>query len=114
MSLWSDYIRELRGEDAHQFIEFPWGFVSYSFPKWAENCIQIEDMYVVPEERKSGRGTELLSMVRTIGLKAGRKYVTAQLELNTECFEGSMRAQLAKGFVPVAAENGKLWLRREV
>ena len=113
MSLWSDYLKELRGEDAHQFIELPWGFVSYSFPQWAPTCIQIEDMYVVPEERKLGRGNELLGMVQAIGLKAGKLFVTAQLELNTLTFENAMRVQLAAGFIPIAAENGKIYLRRD-
>ncbi len=114
MSLWADYVKELRGEHAPQFIEFDWGFISYTFPEKHANCINIEDIYVIPSERKSGKGTELLDMVRAIGLKAGKKYVTCQLELHTKVYQVSLKAQMAAGFIPIAAENGKIYSMREV
>lgn len=111
-SLWARYVDELLG-GSKQFIECEWGFVSYSFPTWID-AIQIEDMYIVPECRKQGRGAELFAKVCALGREAGRKYVIAQLEMTSRVVTESMRAHLAVGLVPVAAENGKILMRKEL
>lgn len=114
MSLWADYIKEIRGEAAHTFLEFPECFVSYSLPAWAPDCIMIHDMYVVPALRKSGRGRALLSDVEEIGRKAGKKYVIAELEINTLTFQEAFAAQTSVGFRPIAAQNGIICMQKEL
>lgn len=114
MSLWSQYIDELRGPEHRHFIEYPDCFVSYSFPDWAPSCILIHDMYVIPDLRKSGRGSALLSDVCELGRKAGKVAVLAELELATRTFDQAFRAQIASGFVPIAAQNGIICLRKEI
>ena len=54
MSLWADYQRERAGKHV---IEEKDGFVVYSYPTPKE--VWIEDIYVVPSERKSGYATQL-------------------------------------------------------
>lgn len=111
MSLWSDYIAELSG-GTRRFIEKDWGFVSYSYPSWAQDSIFVEDMYIVPAERSSGRGSDLLEEVCEIGRLAGKRFVLANVEIDTEICVGALRAQLAVGLVPIGANNGKIMLRR--
>lgn len=113
MSLWAEYINELRGGKV-SFIEQEHGFISWSFPEWAHNCIMINDIYVRPDARMQGVGKLLLEQVCEIGRKAGRLYVTSELHLDTCIYAESMRAQIAVGFVPVAAENGRIFMRRSL
>lgn len=115
MSLWADYIRELRGPEFRYFLEYSDCFAVISYPagQWAD-CIIIHDMYVKPELRKQGRGKTLLEDVCQLGLKAGRKYVCAELEIATQTFEGAFKAQTAVGFMPVSANNGIIVMKKEL
>lgn len=113
MSLWADYVTELRGPDFRKWLEYPDGFVAYSLPEGSD-CIIIHDMYVKPELRKAKRGSALLEDVCEIGRTAGRKYVVAEIELAALTALGALRAQMAAGFVPVAAGNGSICLKREI
>lgn len=112
MSLWADYIREFRGEAYMTFLEYPNCFVAYSMPEG--ECILIHDIYVKPEFRKAGCGKALLSDVEKIGLEAGRKYVLTEIEVGTPLTEVSIKAQLKVGFLPVAAQNGIIVMRKEI
>lgn len=116
MSLWSDYIQELRGPGFREFLEYPDCFAVYSIPKlepW-NDCVIIHDMYVKPELRKQGRGSVLLDDIAEIGRKAGRSYIAAELELGTLSFESAFRSQIAAGFVPFSAQNGIIVMRKEI
>lgn len=112
MSLWADYINEIRGDRV--FIEYPDCFASYSFPDWVPTCIVIHDMYVTPDLRKSGRGTALLNDICEIGRKAGKTSVIAELEITTKTFQQAFKAQTAVGFVPIAAKNDIICMRKEI
>lgn len=112
MSLWSDYITELRGD--RTFLEYPDCFASYSFPAWAPECIIIHDMYVKPELRRAGRGLSLLQDIEEIGRKAGCKAILAELEIATKTFPTAFAAQVSGGFVPIAAKNDTICMRKEI
>ena len=113
MSLWADYIKELRGPEFRQWLEYPDGFVAYSLPA-GNDCIIIHDMYVKPELRESGRGSALLIDVCEVGRRAGRKYVVAEVELATLTATTALKAQLAVGFSPVVVGNGNIFLQKEI
>lgn len=111
MSLWSEYIAELRGNTV-QFIETEKGFVSYEFPLWATDSIYVCDMYVVPSARMNGLGREMFEKVMAIGRMAGKKYLMAYVELGTAVSFKSMQAQMAVGLMPFSANNDKILMRR--
>lgn len=113
MSLWADYIAELRGPDFRKFLEYPDCFAAYSVPPDL-NCIIIHDMYVKPELRETGRGTALLTDICEIGRTAGKSHVIAELELGTRTAEVAFRAQTAAGFIPRAAHNGIIHMEKEL
>lgn len=114
MSHWADYIDELRGRGFRTFLEAEHGFVAYSFPEWATECIMIHDIYVTPAARRQHRGLEFLAQVEQIGREAGRKYVISELEIKTEIFELSFRAQVGAGFMPISAYSDKILMRKEI
>lgn len=112
-SLWAQYCTELLG-GARTFLETEWGFISYSFPQAVPNAVMIHDMYVIPEERRAGRGRELFDRVCWIGKEAGKTAVLAEAELSSKVFMESFRAQLAVGLVPIAADRDKILTRKEL
>jgi GNAT superfamily N-acetyltransferase len=113
MSLWSEYIAELRGPDFRKWLEDEDGFVAYSLPIDGE-CIIVHDMYVKPEVRKMGIGKEYLKKICEIGKEAGRKFVISEVELATGVTASSMAAQLAVGFVPVKTSPDTIYLRKVI
>lgn len=108
-SLWAQYSKELMGR---MMIEDENSFVSYSFPEWAPDCIMVHDMFVVPDQRRTGLGTKVFQQIEEIGRQAGKKAVIAHIELSTKCYDKSWAAQLAVGLLPISAENGKILLRK--
>lgn len=111
-SLWAQYVEELLGGQ-RKFIECEWGFASYSFPiMHPPTSIMIHDMFILPEYRKQGRGGDLFNKVCEIGKENGKTNVLAEVELASEVALESLKAQLAVGLVPIAAENGKILTRK--
>ena len=111
-SLWAQYVDELLG-GYKKFIECEWGFISYTFPTWID-AVQVEELYIVPEQRKHGRGRELFDRVCEIGREQKKEFVIAQLEMNSVVVGESIKAHLAVGLVPVAAELGKILMRKKL
>lgn len=111
MSLWAEYIKELRGNKI-SFIEYEWGFISYEFPIWAQDSILASDLYVKPEFRRSGYGSKLMEEVMAIGRLAGKHYFIGNVELGTAITAESMRAHIGAGLVPMSATNDRILMRR--
>ncbi len=107
-SLWARYIEELRDT---RFIEYEWGFISWSL---MEECIYLEDIYIVPEKRREGLALRLVEEAEEIGRKAGKAFSMAVIRLENKGHTESLKAHLAAGFVPFLTENGKIWLKRKI
>lgn len=114
MSLWADYITELRGPDFRSFLEYPDCFASYSLPAHIPHALIVHDIFVRPELRRGGRGLALLRDLEAVGRKAGRTLILAELELGTRTFDVALRAQLAAGFSPISADNGIIVMQKEI
>ncbi len=107
-SLWASYIAELRDT---VFIEKEWGFISYSL---MEDCIYLEDVFVIPERRKEGLALRLVEEAEAVGRAAGRKFSMAVIRLENRGHAESLKAHLTVGFVPYLCENNKIWLNRRI
>lgn len=93
MSLWSDYIKEC---GLLEIIEEPWGFVQFHFA--LPQCIFINDMYIRPEERKTGKGRELLHRVYARGRERGCTFCATSLNTASKSATDALAAALASGF----------------
>ena len=111
-SLWAQYSAEIRSDVT--FIERPWGFISYSFPLGAPNCIYAEDIYVVPDKRGTGCALALIAEVEDAGHKAGKEYFLASIKIASRTCAESLKAHLAVGFVPISTDSATIWLRRAI
>lgn len=112
MSLWSAYVSELRKDVI--FIERDWGFISFSFPDFAPDCVYAEDIYVLPDRRGEGLANELICQVEEAGRKAGKHNLLAIIKIASLTCVESLKAHLAVGFVPVVSESGNIWLKRPI
>lgn len=108
-SLWARYKEET---SPTRFIEYDWGFISYTFVE--EECIYLEDVYVVPERRFEKLGLRLVEEAEAVASAAGRSISLACINLNAKTAAESMKAHLAVGFVPFRAEDDKIWLKRSI
>ena len=71
MSMWADYHKERTGKGV---LEVPdKGFAIYSFP--TPDQVWIEDIYTVPETRKTGFAKRLADEICEIGRDRGCKQV---------------------------------------
>ena len=66
MSLYGDYIKERANKG---IVENDKGFATYAF--FQDGSVYLEDIYVVPEHRKSGVATELANEVARIAKEKG-------------------------------------------
>lgn len=111
-SLWSRYIEELRG-GATKFVEYEWGFISYSLPPQSD-VVFVEDVYIVPESRDAAHAYSLLGAVEQAGRKAGRTHSLFVVRTDSINCAHNLRIYLAMGYVPVSAESGSIWLKRQM
>lgn len=107
-SQWARYKAETSGTC---FIEHEYGFISYSM---LPDAIYLEDIWIDPAQRKSGLGAALVAQAEAEGLKMGKQVSLAVINLTSATCADSLKAHLAIGFVPCLAQDGKIWLRREI
>lgn len=107
-SLWARYIEELRDT---RFIEKEWGFISYSI---MENCIYLEDVYVIPERRREKLAVQLVEEAEAIGVLAGKTWSMAVIQMDNNFHDESLQAHLQVGFKSYLCENNKIWLKRPI
>lgn len=92
MSLWADYKREREGKQVYEEKD---GFVVYSFPSSVE-CY-IEDIYVIPEKRKTGYATKLADYVCEIARKKGCEHLLGSVWVGSAGDTTSMKVLLGYG-----------------
>lgn len=111
MSLWARYIAELRGGKC-QFLEYEWGFISYSYPEHLQDAVMVEDVFVVPEQRDAAHAYLLHNEVVGIAAAAGKRRSIFIVRTDSPLAANNLRIYLALGFVPIAAANGEIYLSR--
>lgn len=82
------------GEGA-EVVEFDFGFLVL---KYEANLLYIETIFVAPEERKSGRGKEMLAFVESRAAKEGLGGVLGSCSPARKGSTISMQAMFACGF----------------
>jgi GNAT superfamily N-acetyltransferase len=108
VSLYSDYVTET---NLKKIIEKDWGFATYHF-RGAE-CY-IEDIYVVPEQRKSDCASSLAQEIEQIAKAAGCKYLTGSVNTSIKDPTTSIRVLLAYGFKFLKCDPSIIWFVKEL
>lgn len=108
-SMWIRYQRELRDVQA---LEKEYGFVYYTI--LPTKVLHIEDVWIHPDFRSSGKTRELLAELEEIGRTSGCTQFLGHIDVISKTCTDSLRMQLALGFVPFSAEAGRIWLKRDI
>ena len=108
MSPYAKYILEREGA---RTIESEKGFISYKF--FGQECF-IHTLYVEPEYRRKGAGTEFFNQVEAIAKEAECKVCSCTVSPKAIGATDSLMAILATGFQLVSSDNEKIVLIKEI
>lgn len=108
MSLWADYIKERLG---HETIEYDWGFITFHVEQ--DKCF-IEDYYVKPAERRSGRAWSLADKVSEIVVARGCNLLVGYVWPGANGSEVSLQGMIKYGFKLHSTEGGRIILTKEL
>ena len=112
MSLWADYVNEC---GILEIIEHPWGFITFHLDVSTNPpFLGINDMYVAPEFRKEGLGTQLLAEAIAWGRGFGCDRVRALLHKNSAGFPVAEAGAIRHNFHKVAEEGPFIAIERSL
>lgn len=108
MSHYSRYVSERLG---WHVIEVEAGFIAYSLvpPNAA-----IEELYIVPECRRSGLAQRLGAQVEKIAIEQGCKVLWTQARLDSVGADYTVAISLKYGFKLASADGGRIIMRKEI
>lgn len=94
MSMWADYVREM---GLLEIIEEEYGWVTFHIQE--PSSVVINDLYIRPADRRSGKGTLLLQKIENFALKFGCPTILAAIHRESATKSGTYVAALVSGFV---------------
>lgn len=107
-SLYAQYVEE---REKAQVLEKDWGFAIY---KLLDNHVYLQDIYVVPHERKNGKGVELMHEVADIASKAGLNIMVGSVVPSTSFGAQMLRIMLGLGFELLSSSENIVYLKRNI
>lgn len=108
MSLYAQYMRE-RVDVYIEENEF--GFASYKFH---EDACYIEDIFVIPEKRKSNVASQLADNISKIAKEKGCVWLLGSVVPSSNGSTTSMKVLLAYGFDLFKAHENFIWFRKRL
>ena len=87
------------------------GFATYHLN--SESCY-IEDIYVVPEQRKSGVAKEMADKITEIAKECGLKTLIGSVNIKANGKDSSMRVLLAYGMTLAETNGDMIYLTKEI
>jgi GNAT superfamily N-acetyltransferase len=108
MSLYADYKKEREGKHV---IESDRGFIVYFKEK---DYFYIEDIYVVPEFRRTHAATEMADWVCSMAKEAGIKKIMGSVVPTTNGANISLRTMLAYGMRLHSAQNNIIFFQKDL
>lgn len=110
MSLYADYLKE---RTTDHILETPSGFASYRYVNEGKT-VYIVDIYVVPEERKSGRASALADEIIKEAKLKGCSEVLGSVQPSTKNSTDSLKVLLAYGFELFNAGQDFIFLKKKI
>jgi GNAT superfamily N-acetyltransferase len=92
-------------------LESAYGFATYVLHP--EECY-IEDVYVIPERRRSGVGAKLVDKISEVAKAHGCKRLVTTVNIKTTGRENSLIACFNCGFKIITASNDIIYLGMEL
>lgn len=109
-SLYAQYILEREGKE---IIEDNEGFVTFIECEDRPG-IYIADVYVVPEERKTGKAHSYFDQVEEIAKERGKTFLRTSVESALPGWEISLKALMCNSFNIISKEGTFFYLERKI
>ena len=105
------YAKYIKEKANHELIENDVGFITFEI---GVECVHIHDLWVDPDFRIKGHGSELVSKVIEQGKLSGCKYLTSCIHLKSNNITETLKAQLHYGFLVVGGNENEIKLAKEL
>lgn len=105
------YAMYIMERESSFLIEKDYGWASYGF---VSDYCEVRDMWIDPDFRVQGKGTELLEEIIKEAQSNGYKNLLTRVVTSTNGADASLRAQLAYGFTLVKAQEDIIFLGKEI
>lgn len=109
MSLYAEYAKERLGRET---FETEFAFATYCFPS-ADECY-IVDLYIRPEFRRTGVGTDFGHAIAEIARSRGCKYLSGSVVPSANGSTESVKALLSFGYKIAKSEVNLIWFYKEL
>jgi hypothetical protein len=109
MTLFAQYIKERENKE---IIENDYGFVTYFF--LANGDCYIEDVYIIPEKRRTKLASEFGQQVELLAKECGSKKVLGSVDINANNKTESMKFLLSYGFKLCYISGSLIYLSKEL
>lgn len=110
MSLYGQYIQERENKG---IVESEHGFATYKLFPDLQECY-IEDIYVVPEQRKSDLATDMADEISNVAKSKGYKFLTGSVVPSNNNSTASLKVLLAYGFKLLRSETNLIYFIKEL
>lgn len=107
-SLYAQYLAERTHK---RIIEDEFGFIVFEVHP---DCVLINELFVVPEQRKKGKGLFLGKEVESIAKSIGKKLIVCTVDPRAKNAGDSLKAILAMGMSLNRAKDGLIYLVKEL
>ena len=105
------YARYIWEKAGHQLIEGEHGFITFEV---GENFIHIHDLWVDPDYRHKGHGSDLVQKVIDSRKNDSIKFLTSCVQLKANDVTQTLKAQLHYGFYVVGGNENEIKLAKEL
>lgn len=108
MSLYGQYIKERENKN---IIENEVGFATFYFN---QDCCYIEDIFVVPEQRKSHQAARFADEISIYAKEKGCKWLIGSVKPSASGSTESLKVLLAYGFKLSTAYDDQIYFKKDL
>jgi predicted GNAT family acetyltransferase len=107
-TLYGKYILERENK---YILEKEYGFATY---KIEPEYIYIEDIYVLPELRKSDKAAKMADEIVEIAKKQGKTHIIGSVDMNANGATTSLKVLLGYGFSLLQSTETMIYFKKEI
>jgi ribosomal protein S18 acetylase RimI-like enzyme len=108
MQLYRAYLKE---RENAELIERSWGWCSY---RVEADHVYLIDIYVLPQYRQHGKGTELLAAVENVARECGRPAVLGSIATNVQGADKMYNIMHGLGFKIHSSDKDIIYMIKEI
>lgn len=107
-SLYAQYVKERENAEV---LEYDWGFATY---KMAKDHVYLQELYVVPTERKNGHCKQMYEDVLKVAKDAGIKVMYGSVVPSTPFGNSMYKIMLDYGFKLHSSSTDIVYLKKDI